>query len=219
MSKSETGWASVLAGKLRAAESKLWAALGDHGADVITRLDEDESYRTCVADFMIRECATSVRRGTSNLLRYLTTVPVSACGKFAAKDFFTKDNPNVKFWYFSDNFASNFLGKVEDSIPAAELVVHRLERNATDDEIRAELGDRAEIVLAHFYKLLAKQSHGGEGALLVNGWGNIFCVRGAKGNLWTVDAGWHSGDGWFVRADSAAHPGGWGPGCQVFSHK
>ena len=120
-------------------------------------------------------------------LRQLHAVSVTGTARFVAKDFFTRDNSSMKFWYFGDNFCKNFLPKVEEGIPAAELAVWRLEQSAVDDQIRGELGkEREETTLAHFYELLSRQPYGEEGTLLVNGWCNIFYVRDAKGNLWAV---------------------------------
>ena len=54
MTKSETGWATMPAGKLLAAESKFRAELGPRGADILTRLDDDSDFRRRSIEFMLR---------------------------------------------------------------------------------------------------------------------------------------------------------------------
>ena len=52
-SKEGTVW-MVPAGKLAAAQTKLWNELNGQGAAIITQIDEDEHFRLKVADFMLR---------------------------------------------------------------------------------------------------------------------------------------------------------------------
>ena len=120
--------------------------------------------------------------------------------------------------FFALLFLNMFLKKVEENVGDATIVVHCLEKASLDAPIMAELGDRAEIQLAHFFGLLKVQSKGEEGALLVNGYANIAYIRGTDGNFWAVRAYWRSGCGdWDVRADSVVDPGGWSGGRQVLS--
>jgi len=143
------------------------------------------------------------------LLRQVSTVPVSGYEKFVAKDHFTKDDSQVRFWYFGDNFTNHFLPKVEGPCVPATLAVHQLQEASLDDPIRQELGDRQEITLGQFYQFLATQD---------SGW-FIAYIRDAKSNLWAVRAYWDAGCGWRVSAYSVTHPHGWGPVPQVVSRK
>ncbi|OGN40855.1 MAG: hypothetical protein A2606_02540, partial [Candidatus Yanofskybacteria bacterium RIFOXYD1_FULL_42_10] len=54
MSKNETGWASIPAGKLATAQSKLWNELGNRGGEIIVRIDDDQDFRKHIAGFMLR---------------------------------------------------------------------------------------------------------------------------------------------------------------------
>lgn len=145
-----------------------------------------------------------------HLLRQIRTVPVSGYEKFIAKDLFTKDNPQVKFWYFGDNFTNYFLPKVEGPCVPETLAVHKLKQTSPDDPIRQELGDRQEITLGQFYRFLGTQD---------SGW-YIAYIRDAKGDLWAVNADWYSDYvRWSVNADSVADPYRWNEGSQVLSRK
>ena len=64
--------------------------------------------------------------------------------------------------------------------------------------------------------LMAKQAKGEKGALLNNGWANIFYVRDSAGVLRTVNVYWDGGR-WFVNAFSVVNPDRWNDGYQVFS--
>jgi hypothetical protein len=68
------------------------------------------------------------------------------------------------------------------------------------------------------FDLLKNQSKGEAGVLLINGYSNIFYIRGSDGNLWAVRAHWNSRyDHWNVEAHSVVFPHGWLIGSQVFS--
>ncbi len=54
MGKSETSWAAVPGGKLKTAESKLWNELGNRGAEIVIRIDDDPLFRHRVAEYMLR---------------------------------------------------------------------------------------------------------------------------------------------------------------------
>lgn len=55
MAKNETGWTSVPAGKLEAAKNKLFNALGNQGAEIITLLDNDPTFLKRMANFAKRK--------------------------------------------------------------------------------------------------------------------------------------------------------------------
>lgn len=157
-----------------------------------------------------------------SLLEVVCTVAVSAVERFAAADHFkvdTSDSAVVKIGDMGDNFRANFLSKVEKNVPAAELVVRRLTKNALDKDIREELGsDCEETTLAHLWEMLTRQSRGQKGNLLTNGYANICYIKDAKGKLWAVDVRWDAYyDGWRVLASSVGVPHRWLAGFQVFS--
>lgn len=153
-------------------------------------------------------------RGSLSLLRRITTITTPAVQHFVAKDCLKE----VNVGWTGANFKKLFLDKIEENVPEAKLVVSRLERASLDAPILTELGSKAEVSLADLFDLLKKQSKGEDGALLTNGYANIFYVRGTDGNLWAVDASWRSGGRfWGVGAFSVGLPSRWHGGSQLFS--
>ncbi len=144
------------------------------------------------------------------LRQVVSTVPVSGYERFVAKDHFTKDNSQVEFWYFGDNFTNYFLPKVEGPCAPETLAVHKLEQASLDDPIRQELGDCQEITLCQFYQFLGTQER--------SGWFFAY-IRDAKGDLWAVFALWFAGFGWDVGASSVTSPLRWYAESQVVSRK
>jgi len=83
-----------------------------------------------------------------------------------------------------------------------------------------ELGDSRSYstTLVDLWAMLEKQPGGEEGALLVNGYANIFYIHDVEGNLWAVGAYWNSDvGGWCVYASSVEYPYGWLDGRRVVS--
>lgn len=150
----------------------------------------------------------------ANLLKRVTTVQVSGVKRFVA----SKHLKAANVGWTGDDFKRLFLGKVEENIGDVTIAVDRLEEASLDAPIMAELSNRAEIQLAHFFELLEAQSKGEEGALLVNGFANIAYICGADGNVWAVGASWNSDNGhWCVSANSVEDPFKWLDGNQVLS--
>jgi hypothetical protein len=141
--------------------------------------------------------------------------------KFVAVEHFKVDTSRkakVRIAFLWDNFANNFVPKVEDNVPAGELKVYKLLESSLDAPIIAELGERHETYLSDLWVLLEKQPSGENGFLLTNGYANIFYLRDASGNLWAVGARWFSGyGGWGLSAGSVLRPGRWHDGDQVVS--
>lgn len=161
--------------------------------------------------------------GVSRFLEFLKLVCEVAVGgtkKFVAADAFGANNPaGIKF-FLGDNFEKHLLGKIENDVEPATIVVHRLEKPSRDPDIMAELGEKQVIKLAHFYELIKAQASGQEGPLLVNGFANIAYIENEGGNLWTVRSHWHSfSREWFVDAYSVEFPDVWCVGRQVLSRK
>ncbi len=154
-----------------------------------------------------------------NLLTLTGTIKVRLARKFIARKFFTMENASVAIAYVGENFAASFLRKTEERADSEiSLRYHTLARASVDGPIIAELGGeaKAETTLAEIAALMTKQAHGEPGALLTNGYANIFYVRNAVGVVCAVDLYWCS-DGWIVGARSVAGPNAWNAGCRVFS--
>ena len=150
----------------------------------------------------------------AELLCKLTAIKVSGVMRFCVQDHIQEANVG----WTHDNFEGFFFKKVEENVDNATIAVHRLERMSLNTPIIAELGNRAEIQLAHFFELLKAQSKGERGVLLVNGSANIAYIRGADKKVWAVDAYWLSDYGcWRVGAIPVGHPSWWLGGYQVLS--
>ncbi|MFH1769701.1 MAG: hypothetical protein ABH833_03500 [Parcubacteria group bacterium] len=149
------------------------------------------------------------------LLTSVTTVQVNAVERFVASEAFNPDDIRFYLW---PNFRNYFLEKVEENVPTGEFAIQRLERSVKDDAILRELGDKAEVVLAHFYELIKRQPQGQEGDLLTDGRANIFYVRDAENMVWAVSAGWHSvSRKWYLNANPIDYPRSWCVGHHVIS--
>ncbi len=181
------------------------------------------------------EGAKAFLRGTveivvKNILDMLGTTKTSATTeKFVAKDKFTKDSKEVKFYGFFGSFEEDFLagdGKIEDPLGEQSLRYGELVKPATDlpkEEggiaIIPELGGevKAETSLTELHDLLKKQVNGEkEGALLVDGRANILYIRNIRGVLRAVNANWFD-DGWSINANSVELPFDWAAGHRFFS--
>lgn len=160
-----------------------------------------------------------------SILNWLGTTKTSATTKkFVAKDKFTKDSKEVKFYFYGiwNNFTNWFLAgdsKTEEPLGEQELRYGNLIKISADSPIIEELGGeaKAETTLTELYDLLKKQANGEEGVLLINdGYANIFYIRDTAGVLRAVYVFWHGGDGWCVRAYSVEDSLEWLAGCRVF---
>ena len=105
-----------------------------------------------------------------SLLTELATIDLPPVERFVAADAFGENNPDGIKFYLGDNFRQNFLGNVEENVPAATLATHRLNRNSLDGPIRQALGAaNEETGLAHAYELIRRQPQGQAGDLPVDG--------------------------------------------------
>lgn len=159
---------------------------------------------------------------TTGLLIPVGTVTVAATTTlFVARDRFvlnTKKGAPVKISYLGDNFKSWFLRKEEQPFGGSTLKYGKLSRYSVDGPILKELGGEAEAetTLTEIFSLMEAQKNGEDGALLNNGYANIFYVRDTNGGLRAVYVFWSVG-GWRVGADAVSDPREWRGGHQVFS--
>lgn len=156
------------------------------------------------------------------ILDMLGTVKISATTeKFVVKQKFVKDSKEVKFYGIWDNFTSWFLdgdGKIEEPVGEQVLSYGKLTKNSVDGLIIEELGgeEKVETTLSAIYGLLLKQPKGEEGALLTNGYANIFYVKDINGVLRAVNVLWDD-YGWRVYVNSVGRTLVWLAGRRVFS--
>ena len=150
----------------------------------------------------------------SGLLERVASIAVPAIQRFVAENCLKEANVGWTGSAFDRLFRHN----VEEGVPESELVASQLKGASLDVPILTELGDKAEIPLAHMFHLLRQQAHREEGILLTNGYANIFYVRDRNGTLWAVSAFWFSVYRyWNVEAYSVGSPDRWSGGYQVFS--
>ena len=164
-----------------------------------------------------------LRKGVSGLLRKFTEVMATGVQRFVARDAFGENNADGIKFYLWPNFVNNYLGKIEEDVKPATIVIHRLEKASRNDKIMAELGidiktKKGVIKLAHFREMLKVQAQGQEGLLLVNGYANMAYIEDEKGKGWAVYAYWYSSyREWRVFADSVEDPCEWFQGDRVLS--
>ena len=154
---------------------------------------------------------------TYKVLRPPVTPKTVEPRSFKADDTFFNKKSGVKMVSHGSDFTSWFTGKVEDDVPEGMLVPMVLTQSAYDNEIIADLGgeEKAEVTLAEVWRLMQCQANGEDGALLTNGYANIFYVRDVNGVLRAVRVCWYDG-GW--RAFASARDGSrWSGQYEVFS--
>lgn len=118
------------------------------------------------------------------VLFLVTMVATTAVKSFVAQNKFRiGETDGVKIGWLGENFKKNFLSVVEVGVAGVTLRIHRLEKDSLDAPILEELGETMETALARMWGLLKKQGHGQKGALLVNGYANIFYLRDVDNEL------------------------------------
>jgi hypothetical protein len=155
---------------------------------------------------------------TKPILELVGTVAISATAeKFVVKNYIKKLRKTRKV-YTGSNFEERFFNKTVDPIDKSTLRYHKLLNGSVDKYILAELGgnEKAETILAEMFASIELQPNGEDGALLTNGYANIFYIRDDNGVLWAVYCRWRDG-GWRVLAYSVEFPNEWDAGNQVFS--
>lgn len=156
------------------------------------------------------------------LLEVLDTVVISGTTeRFVASEKFVtnygrKAKPGVRISFLGDNFKEWFLAKIEE--PEAEVTLRyaKLLAASRDNSIRAEIGtEHEETSLTHVFMLMERQLNGKSGALLTNGYANIFYIRDVNGVLRTVNVN-STSDGWYVSAHFVGNPSRWSDDNRVF---
>jgi len=175
-------------------------------------VNNQKSLKNNLAGCLIPSPVTVTTKSTQSnfLLQFVGMVVIPATtAKFVAKDKFminTNRNASVKISYLGDNFTARFLcgdGKIEDPISKQILRYAKLSKASGDGSIIEELGGeaKAETTLSEMFSLMEKQGKGEDGALLNNGYANLFCIKDGTGVLRAVYVHWRC-DGWSVGADS-----------------
>ncbi len=114
--------------------------------------------------------------------------------------------------WFGAKFLLHFKDVVEGNVPDREMYSSTILKATDDPAIIAELGEKAEVHLAHLYRIIEL---GEKGPGLFNGWGNIGYKRSPLDQqLWAVR--WHVLDGGiFIGSRPGTVPGEWGSGPMV----
>ncbi len=141
--------------------------------------------------------ATAQAPVPGKLLELVKLVPVSAVMEFRAFEKFrpgeTVDGVEISR-HMRDGFKAHLRSKVERNVPAANINLHRVLRQASDRDILASLDPiRREIALAHFWEMLKKLS------AARTSWVKAFVI-GIDGDIKAVSALWY-GDGWSLSVD------------------
>ncbi len=134
---------------------------------------------------------------------------------------YTNPHPTakVKISSINFNFASLFFGKSEELFTGSELHYQKLTKKSLDAHIIAELGGetKAETTLTEMFYTMEKQPNGEAGALLTNGYANIFYIRDVNGVIYTVYVRQVVG-GWSVYSTSSfVYKDKWPVSVRVFS--
>ena len=149
------------------------------------------------------------------LLEHIDTITLQmTTDQFIARDEFAVGVNGIA--YVGENFKQWFVPKIES--PGAEITLRYAEllESSLDAPIIEELGNTAETMLAHIAALMKRQKTGKSGALLTNGYADIFYVKDVMGVLRAVGV-YRCDDGWYVQAYSVSNPNRLRDGHRVFS--
>lgn len=165
--------------------------------------------------------------------KFLQKIAVSPCAavfKFAAYDHFevdTRREAQVQICSMATDFGMRFVCMTENNIEASSLSAHTLLRAAPCSDVLAELGDRAEIPLAHIWELLCRQRHGEKDSILTSEMllvdeitfnTNVFFGRDKNGDLWAIFLDWKSFyKGWNIGVRRVEDPYPLREGSRIFS--
>ncbi len=185
---------------------------------IVNKLGGEEGVRCFLAGEVV------VEEPIFPLLEFISKITVSVTKTVIAKTVFVKDvskKAKVRVSYLGPSFENLFLvwpRQIEDPIGETTLNYHKLTKDSLDAPIIALLGGKAkaETTLAEVYALMVKQGEGQGGALLTNGYGNIFYVLNNGCVLCAVIVYWND-DGWLVESCLFEYRHWWRAGYRVFS--
>jgi hypothetical protein len=127
------------------------------------------------------------------LLKKVVSVRVNGRAKFMARQ---ENRRLINFSSNNEDFDQEFLDMVEENVEGVNIVIHNLQSDSKITPILTELGERAEIKLAHFFGLLATQLEEEQGKLLVNACISAV-IKNNGGDLEFVTARWDSRDSYW----------------------
>jgi len=164
------------------------------------------------------EIEISVREALG-LLAPSAPIMIGPLSNVFSSEFFSEDNPDVKL-YIQDKFKERILAvaKKVSKKPAVSLVSRDLTKPMSDSEICAEIPSNHLFSIDDLWmvaELISRQSNGESGALLLNGFANLFYFQvGASIIVVHVSCG---GSGWSVSDWDLDEYGQWYDGDRVFS--
>jgi len=204
--------------------SKMAGALTEHQQHFGTMPTEDRQWVIQNTKDAITLFAEAVKnravKEVKKLLRFIFTFSAEAVDEFVAKKKFVKGETvdGVSIAWLGDNFKADFLGKIEKNVEAVELKIYKLLAAARDLTKEGEpgiipaLNGRHEIMLAHFFQLLAHKQRTKDFTWI------IAYICDENGVLGAVGAGWCASiDGWGVCAGSVEDPDRWRAVARVVS--
>lgn len=149
--------------------------------------------------------------GVKKLLKFVHSISLPAISKFVAAEKFREDETvdGIKVGWLGSNFKTNFLKKVEKSVPALEMREHELVVRSRDPAIITELGgeENVETTLGQFWEFLKTADQ----ALV-----HVRHIRDVNGVLWAVHGYWNV-DGLYVEANPLGNPLVWDSGRRFLS--
>lgn len=168
--------------------------------------------------FVKEESEVVAKKIDEPLLRPMAIGSFPAISRFSSMENFGGGNALGMKFSLGPNFIANFMGMVEGNVPARDVASARLTRKATNADIRKALGDREEMLLAHFHYALANHGTGSksDGFLLANGEQNISFVADKNGIPWPVYSRLINVDVWAIEAFPDADQAPWGPDSHIF---
>lgn len=177
---------------------------------------------------VLSECLVKVEEVKEEIketiLEWLADISIPAQTEFVVAEKFTKSNPDVKFWYFGNNFETWFLPLTEKAVEESLVGIGKLRIPANLAEMTPEQPAPRITTTSQFYWMMSQQPRGEKPngknrRLLVDGSANLFRVIDVNGEERAVFVGWDGGLGWFVCARELGHVFQWGAGDQVISRK
>jgi len=140
---------------------------------------------------------------SKGVLEFVGTVSIPATSEeFVVRQNFMVQDGYCERIHLVGWFKDWFFSKTEEPIVQRTLCYYDIRKSANDNHIIAELGEvKAEISLTEICLLIERQKSRENGALLTNGYRNIFYVRDSHGVLHTVTVWWFHYE-WWVCASS-----------------